>query len=419
MRIGYLDCASGAAGDMLLGALLGAGWAEAAFRDVVASLGVPVRVRVSRASRQGVPAIRVEVEEEAPPASRSFSRLIELLAESAIGADVRDAATLVLRRLAGEEAAIHDVSIDQVHLHEIGGADTLVDIVGVMAGVRALRLDRIIASPVNIGRGQVRIHHGMVPIPAPATAALLEGMAVYATEAEGEWLTPTGAVLLSTLVTGWGPLPPMRLQRIGAGAGREDPPHANVLRLFVGDALEDAERETVPNRGTATKEGGPAFAHTERLIMLETAIDDMNPQLYPVVAERLEREGALEVAIIPALMKKGRPGHLLRVLAHPDLARALCGILLAETTTLGVRSYDVTRVSAGRRIAEVETEFGPVTVKVASDASGVLNVSAEFDACRAVAERRRVPVKWVMAAAQRAAAALMDHAAEPGSGQAP
>lgn len=417
MRIGYLDCASGAAGDMLLGALLGAGWEEAAFRDVVRALGVPVRVRVSRAHRQGVPAVRVEVEEEDPPESRSYSRLFELLAGSAIGADVRDAAASVLRRLADEEAAIHGVSIDQVHLHEIGGADTLVDITGVVAGVRALGLDRIIASPVNIGRGQVRIHHGTVPIPAPATAAFLEGMPVYATEAEGEWLTPTGAVLLSTLVTGWGPLPPMRLRRIGAGAGREDPPHANVLRLFVGDALEDAERETGRNTEDAAQDAGPAFARTERLIMLETAIDDMNPQLYPVVAERLDREGALEVSVIPALMKKGRPGHLLRVLAAPDRARELCGILLAETTTLGVRSYEVTRLAAGRRIAEVETEFGPVTVKVASDASGVLNVSAEFDSCRSVAERCRVPVKRVMAAAQRAAAALMDHAVDPGSGR--
>jgi pyridinium-3,5-bisthiocarboxylic acid mononucleotide nickel chelatase len=412
MRIGYLDCQSGASGDMLLGALLDAGWEEAAFRNIIDALRVPVHVRVSRAHRRGVPAVRVEVEEAESPESRPFSRLAQILTESTIDPPVRDAAAVVLRRLAGAEGEIHDVPIERVHLHEIGGADTLVDVAGVLAGVRALGLDRIVASPVNIGRGSVRIRHGTVPIPAPATAAFLTDMPVYATEAEGEWLTPTGAALLSALVTGWGPLPPMCLRRIGTGAGRDDPPHANVLRLFIGDTLEDAESGTLRD----TAEAGPAFARTERLVMLETAIDDMSPQLYPVVTERLQGEGALEVAIVPALMKKGRPGHLLRVLAAPERARALCGILLAETTTIGVRSYEVTRLAAGRRTAEVETEFGFVPVKVAGDASGVLNVSPEFDACRALAERCGVPVKRVMAAAQRAASALLDHGADQGTG---
>jgi pyridinium-3,5-bisthiocarboxylic acid mononucleotide nickel chelatase len=413
MRIGYLDCASGASGDMLLGALLGAGWEEASFRHVVASLRVPVRVRVSRVHRRGVPAVRVEVEEEdAPPEPRPFSRLLKLLGDAAIDAPVRDTATAVLERLAGVEAEIHGVPIAQVHLHEMGGADTLVDVVGVLAGARALGLERIVASPVNIGRGWARIRHGTVPIPAPATAAFLADMPVYATEAEGEWLTPTGAALLSALVAGWGPLPPMRLRRIGTGAGRDDPAHANVLRLFTGDAEEDPAR--APRDVAET--GGPAVSRSERLVMLETAIDDMSPQLFPVVAERLQAEGALEVTILPALMKKGRPGHLLRVLAAPDRARALSGILFAETTTIGVRSYDVTRLAAGRRTAEVETEFGSVPVKVAGDASGVLTVTPEFEACRALAERCRVPVKRVVAAAQRAAAVLMDHSATSGSG---
>lgn len=405
MRIGYLDCASGASGDMLLGALLGAGWEEASFRRVVASLRLPVRVRVNRVHRRGVPAIRVEVEEEdASHEPRPFSRLLELLGDAAIDAPVRDTATAVLERLAGVEADIHGIPVAQVHLHEMGGADTLVDVVGVLSGVRALDLDRIVASPVNIGRGWARIRHGTVPLPAPATAAFLAGMPVYATEAEGEWLTPTGAALLSTLVAGWGPLPPMRLTRIGTGAGRDDPAHANVLRLFTGDALDDPGQAP---RDTA--DAGPAVSRSERLVMLETAIDDMSPQLFPVVAERLQAEGALEVTILPALMKKGRPGHLLRVLAAPDRAQALSGIIFAETTTIGVRSYEVTRLAAGRRTAEVDTEFGSVPVKVAGDASGVLTVTPEFEACRALAERCRVPVKRVVAAAQRAAAVLMDH----------
>ncbi len=420
MRVGYLDCASGASGDMLLGALLGAGWTEEALRNVVASLAVPVRIRVSRVDRGGVPALHVEVQEEDPPAARPYPRLAEILAESGIDEPVRSEAAALLRRMAEVEAEVHAVPIERVHLHELGGLDTLVDIVGVLTGMRALGIDRLVASPVNLGRGSVRIGHGTVPVPAPATAAFLEGMAVYAGDVEAELLTPTGAVLLSRLVTRWGPLPPMRLHRIGTGAGQADLPRANVLRLFVGDALEEVpfaplrgERPALPAGAPArtaeetdTGPVGPEVSQTERLVMLETSIDDMSPQLYPHVMERLLEAGALDVAVVPALMKKGRPGHLVRVLASSERSHALSEILLSETTTIGVRVYEVTRFALGRRMAEVATEFGPVPVKVARDAGGILNVSPEFDACRALAERHHVPVKQVMAAAQHAAALL-------------
>ncbi len=412
MRIGYLDCASGASGDMLLGALLGAGWPEEALRDVVARLGVPVRVRVGRAARRGVPALRVEIEEEDPPAVRPYPRLAAILEASRLDAPVRSAAAEVLRRLAEVEAEVHGVPVEQVHLHELSGLDTLVDLAGVLAGVRALGLERVVASPVNLGRGWIEGRHGAVPVPAPATAALLAGMSVYAGEVEGELLTPTGAALLSRLVSGWGPLPPMRLARIGTGCGRADLPRANVLRLFVGDAAPAAGSDP----GLAGDQGerdDPAVPRTERLAVLETSIDDMSPQLYPHVSARLLAAGALDVAVVPALMKKGRPGHLVRVLAPPARARALVEVLLQETTTIGVRMHEVTRYAAGRRLAEVATEYGPVPVKVAGDASGLLNVSPEFDACRALAERHRVPVKQVIAAAQRAAAALFDRTRTP------
>jgi uncharacterized protein (TIGR00299 family) protein len=406
MRIGYLDCASGASGDMLLGALLGAGWPEAELRDVMARLGVPARIAVSRTERRGVPAVRVEVQEPDPPSARPYPRLADILAASRLDEEVRSAAADVLRRLAEAEAEVHGVPLESVHLHEIGGVDTLVDVAGVLAGVRGLGLDRLAASPVNLGRGWVRIRHGTVPVPAPATAALLSGMPVYAGEDDGELLTPTGAALLSRLVSSWGPLPLMRLSRIGTGAGQADPPRANVLRLFIGDALEPLGAQSEREGAAPT---GPTAPETTRLVMLETSIDDMNPQLYPHVSSRLFDAGALDVTIVPALMKKGRPGHLVRVLAAPDRARALTGILLAETTTIGVRAYEVTRSAISRRIAEVETEFGPVPVKVAGDADGLLNVSPEFDACRALAERHRVPVKRVLAAAQQAAAVLFAH----------
>ena len=411
MRIGYLDLGSGASGDMLLAALLGAGWAEDALHDVVARLGVPVRLGVSRVHRRGVPAVRVEVLEETPPHSRAYPALDRLLAESRIDDALRRPAMAVLERLAGIEAEVHSMPIEEVELHELGGLDTLVDIVGVLAGFQALRLDHLTASPVNLGRGWVETRHGTVPVPAPATAALAEGMPVYAGEVEGELLTPTGAVLLATLVCDWGPLPPLQLERVGTGAGAADPPRANVLRLFVGGAPGAVPAGApVPDEGTGIDPGG---AHTERLTVLETSIDDMNPQLYPHVTARLIAAGALDVTVIPAVMKKGRPGHLLRVLGAPDQAQALCALLLAETTTLGVRTYEVTRIAVRRRTVEVETAYGPVPVKIAEGSSGVLNMSPEFEACRVLAEHRGVPVKRVIAAAQQAAAAFLDPIRRP------
>jgi uncharacterized protein (TIGR00299 family) protein len=390
MRLGYLDCPSGASGDMLLGALVGAGWPEADLQRTVTALAVPVRVTVTPSERRGMPALRVEVIEDDPMHARPYPRLAAIIDGCGVKPAVRERAAKVMRRLAEVESRIHGVPIEDVHLHELGGLDTLVDVVGVLAGFDALGLDRVVSSPVNIGRGWAHIQHGTMPVPAPATQAFLEGMPVYAGELEGEWLTPTGAALLRELVGGWGPLPPMRLERIGTGAGRDDPPRANVLRLFIGESLGDA-----------------AGLQTERLVMLETSIDDMNPQLYPYVTARLMDAGALDVATVPAVMKKGRPGHLLRVLARPDRAQELTGILIAETTTLGVRAYDVERVAVERRTVEVETEYGTVPVKVAGDGARVVNVAPEFEACRALAERRGVPVKQVLAAAQRAAEGIM------------
>ncbi|HXX40503.1 MAG TPA: nickel pincer cofactor biosynthesis protein LarC [bacterium] len=402
MRIGYLDCASGASGDMLLGALLGAGWPETAFLEVVKGLGVPVRVTTARAERRGVPGLRVEVAEDDPPHARAYPRLAEILAGCRVAEPVRARAGAVLRRLAEVESEVHGVPIERVHLHELGGLDTLVDVVGVLAGVSALGLDRIVASPVNVGRGWVRIQHGVVPVPAPATEAFLEGMPVYAGEVEGELLTPTGAALLREIVAEWGALPLMRLERIGTGAGRADPDRANVLRLFVGEAMEAAAGGRIL--------GADPFddaARTEQLVMLETSIDDMSPQLYPYVTARLFEAGALDVATVPAVMKKGRPGHLVRVLAAPERVRALAGILLAETTTLGVRAHTVARLAVSRRSVDVETEYGLVPVKIATDDAGVLNVAPEFEACRVLAERHGVPLKHVVASAQRAAAPLI------------
>jgi len=378
---------------MLLGALVGAGWPETALQQVVADLGVPVRVTVARAERRGVPALRVEVVEDDPEHERLYPQLAAILDGCGIAPPVRERAAGVLHRLAEVESQVHGVPVDRVHLHELGGLDTLVDVVGVLAGVEALALDRIVASPVNVGRGWVRIKHGVVPVPAPATQALLDGMPVYAGEVEGEWLTPTGAALLQTLVHSWGPLPPMRMERIGTGAGRDDPERANVLRLFVGEA-----QAGVSPFGDAS--------HTERLVMLETSIDDMNPQLYPVVTARLIEAGALDVAAVPAVMKKGRPGHVLRVLVPPDRVRELTRILLAETTTLGVRVAPMRRLELEREERTVMVAGSPVRIKVGRLGERIVNVAPEHDDCVVVARETGRSVKSIWVGALAAAEQL-------------
>lgn len=399
MRVGYLECQSGASGDMLLGALVDAGWPEDDLRQVVSALGVPVVVQVERVRRRGVPALRVEVRDEDPGSDRTYPELARIVARSPVDPAIRSRAEAVLRRLAEAEAEVHGVAVDEVRFHELGGLDTVVDVCGALAGLHALGLRQVVASPVNLGRGWASTRHGVVPVPAPATALLARGMPVYAGDVEAELLTPTGAALLAEVVSSWGPLPPMRLERVGTGAGQLDLPPANVLRLFLGEPLSE-------------EEGDPRSCRVERLVVLEASLDDMTPQLYPYVAERLLEAGALDVTTLPAVMKKGRPGHLLRVLAAPDRALRLIALLLRETTTLGVRQYEVTRTALARRTVEVDTEFGRVPVKVAWDAGGVVSASPEFEACRALAERHHVPLRRVLDAARRAAAAWEDRARE-------
>jgi uncharacterized protein (TIGR00299 family) protein len=396
MRIVYFDCIAGASGDMILGALLDAGLPEATLREGLAGLGLDdFDLKCHHVLKNGFSATKVDVLVADDVPARHLPEIEAIITKSSLSPGIKERATAIFRRLGEAEAGIHDTSLDQVHLHELGGVDTIVDVVGALVGLEALGIERVYASPLPMGRGVVRGDHGSIPLPAPATLALLaqgttsgEGIPLVGVDLEVELVTPTGAVILSSLATAFGPIPPMTLAAVGYGAGGRDLPIPNVLRLLVGDK--------------ATPDGAIA----ETLTSLETNVDDLNPEIYDYVMARLFDAGALDVFLSPIQMKKNRPATLVRVLCQPADADALMAILFAETSTLGVRQQLVTRHCLARTAHTVETPYGSVRVKVASLDDGQVKAAPEYEDCRRLAETSGVPLREVYRAAEAAAKAF-------------
>jgi uncharacterized protein (TIGR00299 family) protein len=401
-KILYFDCFNGASGDMVLGALLDAGLPLSELESALGSLMIPgYHLSADRVMRAGLSAtkfrlhereVRQEVhahshDESAEPRAhgdhRSLADILALIDKSALSDNGRRRATALFRRLAEAEAAIHQMPVEQVHLHEVGALDSIIDIVGSVFGLEWFGADRILSSPLNVGGGTVRSAHGVFPVPAPATLRLLEGVPVYSSGVQMEMVTPTGALLITGHASGYGPLPSMMVRRIGYGAGDRDMAETpNVLRIMVG------EDET--------------GALVQRVVTLECEIDDMNPQIFGVLMDRLYVAGALEVFYTAVQMKKNRPGTLLTVVAPPDRRDQLTGIVFRETTTIGLRYQEVARACLEREIVVVETPVGPVRFKIARRGTDVLNASPEFDDCARLAAERLLPVKQVQAMAVQA-----------------
>lgn len=386
-RILYLDCFSGASGDMVIGALLDAGLPferlEAALGSL--ALGGECAVSAEPVIRSGVGATKFTVTETARAGHphRHLPGILALVDRSALAAASRARAARLFRRLAETEAAIHRMPVEKVHLHEVGALDSIIDVVGGVFALEWFGAERIVASAVNVGSGTVPCAHGTMPVPAPATAALMAGAPVYAGPPAGELLTPTGALLVSEFAGEYGPLPPMRIERIGYGAGSRDPRgHPNVLRVLVGE-----EADVV---------GG------ERVVAVECEIDDMNPQIFGVLMERLQDAGALDVFYTPVQMKKNRPGTHVTVLAPPARREAVCAALFRETSTIGLRYREATREVLEREMVPVSTGYGEVRCKVARRGAAVVNVAPEFDDCARAAHEHCVSVKEVHAAAVQA-----------------
>ncbi|MGB8595881.1 MAG: nickel pincer cofactor biosynthesis protein LarC [Candidatus Sulfotelmatobacter sp.] len=444
MRVAYLECFSGMSGDMFLGALVDAGVAPRLLEETVAALGIGARLEVSRVVRSGISATKVDVyvdgEKDLPreqywerqttahnehehrhghhehdhdegkhshqdaesrasrplphehsvshehPHShahgRGLTEIREIISAAAISETARKTALAIFEALGRAEAKIHNASVESVHFHEVGSVDAMVDIVCAAVGAEALRVDEIVCSPLNVGGGTVKCAHGTIPVPAPATVELLGDAPVYSSGVLAELVTPTGAAIVKTLASRFAAFPEMKIEKSGYGAGSRDfPGHPNVVRLTVGETASKAVA---------------ARTSSETITVLEANLDDLNPQVFGYVMDRLFEEGALDAFGMPVQMKKNRPGMLLTVLCKPEDAGKLTQLIFAETTTLGVRRRDEMRETLARRWEKVHTPWGEVRIKIASMNGTVTNYAPEYEDCRRIAAEHRVPLKRVM-----------------------
>jgi uncharacterized protein (TIGR00299 family) protein len=379
MTLAYFDCFSGISGDMTLGALVDGGVAIEFLRAELEKLNLPgYEITALKVMRAGISATKVHVclDEKEQPA-RHLSDIRNIIEASQLSSSIRQKSIAIFERLAGVEAKVHGTTPDQVHFHEVGAVDALVDIVGSVIGLDKLGITELVGSPINVGSGTVTTAHGTLPVPAPATAELLTGVPSYGSSTPFELTTPTGAAILTTLASSYGPMPQMHVDRIAHGAGGRDlADRPNVLRLLIGE---------------------PATPYREdSSVVIETNIDDMNPQLYDYIIEKLMKQGAQDVYLTPIIMKKGRPAVMLSVLTDKGNSNTLLDTIFRETTSIGVRIREVGRKKLDRQIEEVDTIFGKVRIKISKRGDEILTITPEYDDCRRIAEERQVPLKTVM-----------------------
>lgn len=386
MKLAYFDCSSGISGNMVLGAILDAGLELDTLKEALAELKVSgYEIEARKVRRQGLAGTLVDVRTLEGEVERHLGDILKIIGESDLPEDVKERAEAIFTRLAEAEARVHGVNVEEIHFHEVGGLDAIVDVVGSIIGLKLLGIEEVYSSPLHLGRGFVECAHGLLPVPAPATLELVKGVPVYGWDIEAELVTPTGAAIISTLAK-FDPPPPMWVGRIGYGAGHRDLPIPNLLRFVIATPYHTAgefEEDTV--------------------IMLETNIDDMNPELYEHVMDKLFRKGALDVFLTPIQMKRNRPAIMLSVIVGEKDVDEVLEVIFEETTTLGLRMQEMRRKKLSRESIVVDTCYGPIAVKVAKLGSVVKNISPEYEECRRIAEKHRVPLKEVYEEAKKAA----------------
>ena len=386
MKLAYFDCFSGISGDMTLGALVDAGCAVEHLRAELRGLQVPGWDLIAeKVWKNGMAATYVKVATEDQSKHRPLSAILEILEKSQLAPVVRDRASAIFQKLGEAEARVHDVPLEKIHFHEVGAVDAIVDIVGACVGFHALGIEKFACSALNVGGGTAKMAHGVLPVPAPVTANLLQGKPTYSNGVQRELVTPTGAAIVATLCDWFGPQPAMSVSAIGYGAGTADlEGQPNVMRIMIGEAAE---------KGVA--------GFDEEIGVIEANLDDMNPQIYGYFLEKALGAGALDVYTTPVQMKKNRPGTLLTVLCRPQDTNPLMSLIFAETTTFGVRSYRAQRRVLPREWVNVGTEFGEVRIKLSRVNGRILHVAPEFEDCRKLAVEKNVPLQRVIAEAMR------------------
>jgi uncharacterized protein (TIGR00299 family) protein len=418
MRMAYLDCFSGISGDMFLGALLDAGVSAQLLHDTVTALNIDAKLEISRVLRGGISGTKIDVysngEKDLPREAfwkqqqnhadtphdhahsngRGLSEIRRIIDHAAISSTAKATAIRIFEALGQAEAEIHNTTVDQVHFHEVGAADALVDIVCAAVGAESLGVEEWVCSPLNVGGGTVQCAHGTLPVPAPATLRLLKDAPIYSSGPQVELVTPTGAAIVKTLSSRFAAFPAMKIEKAGYGAGtREFAEYPNLLRLTIGETglAEARGASLISNQSPADER-----ITIEKITVLEANLDDLSPQVLAYAMERLLAEGALDVFSVPVQMKKSRPGALLTVLAKMEDANRLSKVMFAETTTLGVRRRDEQRQTLSRRWESVVTAWGPVRIKIANMNGSVSNYAPEYEDCRKLAETQNVPLRTVM-----------------------
>jgi len=374
MKIAYFDCFSGVSGDMIVGALLDAGLDLGSLEAELLKLGLEgYSVSAGRVGRGAITGTKFTVETDESGRGRTVGEITRILGASALDEDVRSSTLAVIDEIAQAESRIHGKPVDELHLHETSGLDSIVDIVASIAGLKMLGVEAVFASKIHVGTGFVECAHGTLPVPAPATVALLKGIPVYSRGIESELATPTGAALLRVLAQDFGPLPEMKVETVGYGAGSRELEMPNMLRVVIGDI------------GSATYE-------RDEVVLVEVNIDDMNPEVFGHASDLLWERGALDIYLTPVFMKKNRPGTMLTVLVAQEHVDGIVSTIFDETTTLGVRMTNVERRKLTREILHVETRFGRIGVKLGRAAGRVVNLAPEYEDCREAAVRCSVPL---------------------------
>ena len=389
MRIAYFDCFAGASGDMILGALVDAGLNLDALKTQLAKLHLThYDLQVQAVLKKGIGGSQVLVtvdQDHHQHHQRHLSDIREIIEKSDLIPSVQQKSIQIFTRLAEAEAKVHRTDIENIHFHEVGAVDAIIDVVGAVCGLELLKIEAVFCSPLHVGTGTVECAHGTLPVPAPATAELIKGLPVYSTGVAGELLTPTGAAILTTLATDFGPMPAIKIRKIGYGAGTAEPSIPNLLRAVIGETAQEV-----------------AEYDMEQAAVIETNIDDMTPQIYDHLIQRLLQLGVLDVFLTQVQMKKNRPGTLVTVICPQDMVGEVSDMLMRETTTIGLRWRIDNRIKAQRAIKEIRITYGTVRIKVARVGDKIINIAPEYEDCKRLAIERNVPLKDVMAAAQSA-----------------
>ncbi|RJQ31818.1 MAG: nickel pincer cofactor biosynthesis protein LarC [Actinobacteria bacterium] len=382
MKIAYFDCFSGISGDMVLGALLDIGLPLEHLREELAKLPLTnYEINAKPVQRSGLAATKVSIKAEEKGVVRTWSNVKTIIEQSELSEDIKNKALEIFLKLAEAESKIHKKDISKIHFHEVGATDSIVDIVGAVIGMNYLEVDDVISSEVATGMGMVRSDHGMLPIPAPATLEILKDVPVYSGSVNHELTTPTGAAILKSFATTYGPLPTMSVEKIGYGAGATELEIPNVLRLMVGALAEKQEAEETKAKNELT--------------LVETNVDDSNPQFFGYIMDKLFAKGALDVWSSPIYMKKNRPAITLSVLCPKDIQEKVIQTIFEETTTLGVRLSEISRKTAARHIKTISTKLGDVAVKIAKYKDKVINIAPEYEDCAKIAKNNNLPIKKV------------------------